>query len=65
MVFILAAHVLDEVSDACCERLTTLNLVNCSRMPFEMMGVAGFINLKTLCISPHNLGDDLVVCLGK
>merc|ERR1719510_180035 len=29
-----------------------------------MLAIAGFVNLKVLCISPHNLGDDLVECLG-
>ena len=59
-----AAHVLDEVSEACSERVSTLKIVNISRMPFEMLAIASFVNLKSLSISPHNLGDDLLVCLG-
>ena len=31
----------------------------------EMLGVSLFVNLKVLIISPHNLGEDLVECLGK
>ena len=63
--FILAAHVLDEVIEACGKRLTTLKLVNATRSPFEMLSIVGFVNLKVLMISPHNLGDDLVECMGK
>ena len=59
-----ATHVLDEVSEACSERLTTLRIVNISRAPLEMLAVAGFVNLKVLSISPHNLGESLVECLG-
>ena len=57
-------HVLDEVSEACAERVSTLKLINVTRMPFEMLAISGFINLKVLCLSPHNLGDALVECLG-
>jgi F-box protein 39 len=60
-----AAHVLDEVSEVCCFRLTTLRIVNISRDPYQMLAIAGFVNLKVLAISPQNLGDDLVECLGK
>jgi hypothetical protein len=31
----------------------------------EMLGVSLFVNLKVLIISPHNLGEDLVECLGN
>ena len=34
-----AIHVLDEVQVACGERLTSLKLINASRMPFEMLGM--------------------------
>ena len=60
-----AAHVLDEVIEACGKRLTTLKLVNATRSPFQMLSIVGFVNLKVLMISPHNLGDDLVECMGK
>ena len=63
--FIIAAHVLDEVIEACGKRLTTLKLVNATRSPFQMLSIVGFVNLKVLMISPHNLGDDLVECMGK
>ena len=36
-----------------------------SREPMEMLGVSLFVNLKVLIISPHNLGEDLVECLGN
>ena len=29
-----------------------------------MLAVASFVNLRTLCISPHNISDDLVECFG-
>ena len=61
---ILAVHVLDEVSEACAERVSTLKLINVSRQPFEMLAISGFTNLKVLCISPANLGDALVECCG-
>ena len=35
------------------------------RVPMEMLGVSLFVNLKVLIISPHNLGEDLVECLGN
>jgi len=57
-------HVLDELIEVCAERITTLKLVNASRVPMEMLGVSLFVNLKVLIISPHNLGEDLVECLG-
>ena len=60
----LAVHVLDEVSEACAERVSTLKLINVSRQPFEMLAISGFTNLKVLCISPANLGDALVECCG-
>ncbi len=63
-IVISALHVLDEVSEVCCTRLTTLKVVNISRMPFQMLAIASFVNLKVLAISPHNLADDLVECLG-
>lgn len=62
---ISAAHVLDEVSEVCSLRLRHLSLVNTSRRPFSLLAVASFINLRCLVISPHNLGDDLVECIGK
>ena len=58
-------HILDELIEVCAERITTLKLVNASRVPMEMLGVSLFVNLKVLIISPHNLGEDLVECLGK
>ena len=60
-----AAHVLDEVNDVCSERLSSLKIVNISRFPYEMLAVAAFVNLKVLIISPHNLGEALVECLGN
>ena len=57
-------HVLDEVSEACAERVSTLKLINVTRQPFEMLAISGFTNLKVLCISPANLGDALVECCG-
>ena len=59
------SHVLDELIEVCAERITTLKLINASRMPFEILGISGFVNLKVLIISPHNLGEDLVECLGN
>jgi len=53
-------HVLDEVRDVCFKSLKTLKIVNITRMPFSMLTVSSFINLRCLIISPHNLGDDLV-----
>ena len=55
---------MDEVSEACAERVSTLKLINVSRQPFEMLAISGFTNLKVLCISPANLGDALVECCG-
>ena len=60
-----AAHVLDEVYQACSEKLTELKIINISRFPFEMISVATFLNLKVLYISPHNLGENLIECLSK
>ena len=60
-----STHVLDELIEVCADRITTLKLVNASRVPLEMLGVSGFVNLKVLIISPHNLGEDLVQCLGN
>ena len=59
-----ASHVLDEVSSVCDVRITTLKIINTSRNPFEMLAVASFVNLKSLYISPHNIGPDLVMCFG-
>jgi len=56
-------HVLDEVSEVCCFSLKTLKIVNITRMPFSMLAVSSFVNLRCLIISPHNLGDDLVECI--
>ena len=63
--FFAAAHVLDEVSEVCSQRLSQLVLVNTSRRPFSLLAVASFVNLRCLVISPHNLGDDLVECIGE
>lgn len=59
-----AEHVLDEVGEVCCFSLRCLKVVNISRLPFSMMAVTTFINLRCLIISPHNLGDDLVEAFG-
>ena len=59
-----AAHILDEVSDVCCLTIHDLSLINTSRRPFSLLAVASFVNLRTLQLSPHNLGDDLVECIG-
>lgn len=59
-----AAHVLDEVSEVCCTRISSLKVVNISRLPFQMLAIVSFVNLKVLCISPHNIGDDIVECFG-
>jgi hypothetical protein len=60
-----ASHVLDEVSEICSFSITELKLVNTSRRPFSLLAVASFVNLRNLEISPHNLGDDLVECIGE
>lgn len=57
-----AEHVLDEVADVCSHTLRILKVVNISRLPFSMLAVTTFVNLRCLIISPHNLGDDLVEC---
>jgi len=57
-----AEHVLDEVAEVCSYSLRTLKVVNISRLPFSMLAVTTFLNLRCLIISPHNLGDDLVEC---
>ncbi len=59
-----AAHILDEVSIACSQRITTLKMINISRLPFEMLAVPTFVNLVDLYISPHNIGPDLVEAFG-
>eukprot|EP00092_Neocalanus_flemingeri_P001028 GFUD01001097.1.p1 GENE.GFUD01001097.1~~GFUD01001097.1.p1 ORF type:complete len:570 (-),score=89.29 GFUD01001097.1:101-1810(-) len=56
-------HALDEVSEVCCFSLKTLKIVNITRIPFSMLAVSSFVNLRCLIISPHNLGDDLVECI--
>jgi len=58
-----AEHALDEVGEVCRLSLQTLKIVNISRLPFSMMSVSAFINLRCLIIAPHNLGDDLVEAL--
>ena len=60
-----ASHVLDEVSEVCAERITHLTVVNTSRRPLSLLAIATFVNLRTLVVSPHNLGDDLVECFGN
>lgn len=60
-----AEHVLDEVGDVCRYSLRNLRIVNISRLPFSMLSIAGFENLRVLVISPHNLGDDLVENIGS
>ncbi|XP_059097343.1 uncharacterized protein LOC131891715 isoform X2 [Tigriopus californicus] len=59
-----ACHVLDEVSSVCAQKITHLSVINTSRRPLSLLAVASFVNLRCLIISPHNLGDDLVECLG-
>eukprot|EP00095_Tigriopus_kingsejongensis_P000406 maker-scaffold19_size710362-snap-gene-4.16 protein:Tk00406 transcript:maker-scaffold19_size710362-snap-gene-4.16-mRNA-1 annotation:"hypothetical protein L798_10119" len=59
-----AAHVLDEVSTVCAENITNLVVVNPSRRPYSLLAVSTFVNLRSLTISPHNLGDDLAECIG-
>ena len=64
LIYSTASHVLDEVSDVCCTRITSLSIINISRAPLPMLAIASFVNLRTLYITPHNLSDDLVEIFG-
>lgn len=41
-----AQHLLDEVCETCCLTLTTLVLVNTTRVPYQIMHVGVFLNLQ-------------------
>ena len=63
-LFFSASHVLDEVSSVCSLKIQDLILINTSRRPYSLLAIASFVNLRSLSISPHNIGDDLVECIG-
>ncbi|CAG2108670.1 unnamed protein product, partial [Medioppia subpectinata] len=48
-----AQYLLDDVAVNCCQTLTTLKVINCSKRPYPILHVGVFINLKMLVISPQ------------
>lgn len=44
---------LDDVVVNCHERLRTLTLVNCCKVPYAFLHTGVFLNLSTLVISPQ------------
>lgn len=55
-----ALHLLDEVCYKSCLTIQTLTLVNCTKMPCQLLYPGAFLNLHTLRISPQNIGSELL-----
>ncbi|CAG2106553.1 unnamed protein product, partial [Medioppia subpectinata] len=60
-----AQYLLDDVAINCCQTLTTLKVINCSKRPYPILHVGVFINLKLLVISPQHLSEDVVELLSE
>nr|XP_045596063.1 F-box only protein 39-like isoform X1 [Procambarus clarkii] len=56
-------ELLDEVCVTCCETLRTLILINITKLGHTLLHPGAFVNLKTLFISPQNIGEDLLELL--
>lgn len=51
---------LDDLCIVCCETLRSLVLVNLTRQAHTLLHPGAFVNLKTLVMSPQNIGEDLL-----
>ena len=55
-----ALHFLDEVCYRSCLNIKVLTLVNCTKLPCQLLYPGIFLNLQTLRISPQNIGPELL-----
>ena len=55
-----ALHLLDNVCLTCCLTMRSLTLINTTKNPCHFLHPGVFLNLKTLYMSPQNLGPDLI-----
>ena len=60
-----AMNLLDQVADNCCLTLRSLSLVNMTKVPCYLLHPGAFVNLRSLYVSPQNVGCELLELLGQ